>query len=152
MQLTSPAFEDGAPIPVQHTCDGADRSPALVWQDAPAGTASYALLCEDPDAPRGTWDHWVMWNIPADAAALEEGVPPADLLPHESRQGVNSFGRVGYGGPCPPKGPGHRYFFRLFALDVAQLDLPQGAVKRQLLKAIEGHVLAEATLMGTYQR
>src|SRR5262245_28348362 len=117
MRLTSPAFTDGNPIPRQHTGDGADSSPALAWDDVPAGTGAFALVCDDPDAPRGTWVHWVLYNLPADARDLPQGVPATPTLPSGARQGKNDFGRIGYGGPAPPRGKAHRYFFRLVALD-----------------------------------
>jgi Raf kinase inhibitor-like YbhB/YbcL family protein len=151
MRLTSPAFTDGNPIPRQHTGDGPDQSPALAWDDVPAGTGAFALVCDDPDAPRGTWVHWVLYNLPADARDLPQGVPGAPALPGGARQGKNDFGRIGYGGPAPPRGKPHRYFFRLVALD-GPLSLAEGASRAQLDRATQGHVLGEAVLMGTYQR
>jgi Raf kinase inhibitor-like YbhB/YbcL family protein len=151
MQLTSPAFEEGRPIPARHTGDGEDVSPALKWTDPPGGTQSFALVCDDPDAPRKTWVHWVLFNIPAAERELGERVAKDLTLPNGVRQGKNDFGKVGYGGPAPPKGKPHRYFFKLYALG-ATLDLPAGATKDDLLRAMEGHVLAEAQLMGTYSR
>lgn len=151
MELTSPAFEEGGAIPVRHTCDGEDLSPALAWRGVPEGTASLALVVDDPDAPAGTWVHWVVYGIPAGAEGLPEGVAPAETGPAGSRQGRNDFQRLGYGGPCPPPNGAHRYRFRLYALD-ADIDLSPGATKAQLLAAIEGRVLAEARLTGTYRR
>jgi Raf kinase inhibitor-like YbhB/YbcL family protein len=151
MQLTSPAFQEGQPVPRQHTGDGQDVSPALAWADPPAGANSFALVCEDPDAPRKTWSHWVIFNLPADARGLDEGMPAQETLPGGARQGKNDFGNVGYGGPAPPRGKPHRYFFKLYALDTL-VDLPAGASRADLLGAVEGHVLAEAQLMGTYAR
>jgi Raf kinase inhibitor-like YbhB/YbcL family protein len=151
MELTSEAFGTGESIPREHTCDGADRSPPLSWQGAPGGAASFALICDDPDAPVGTWDHWVIWNIPGTSMGLPAGVPTDDTLPDGARQGKNGWKTNGYRGPCPPRGGPHRYFFRLYALD-AILDLASGAAKGQLLKAMEGHILAEAELMGRYAR
>ncbi len=151
MKLTSPAFEEGQPIPQRHTCDGDDVSPPLAWTAAPAGTRSFALICDDPDAPIGNWVHWVIWSIPAASTELPEMVAPTDMLPGGARQGLNDFRRVGYGGPCPPPGRPHRYFFKLYALD-AELNLAPRATKRDLLRAMGSHVLAEAELMGTYQR
>lgn len=149
--LRSPAFEHGATIPREHTCDGADRSPQLAWSDPPPGTKSFALVADDPDAPVGTWVHWVVYDLAAKARELPTGVPPRDEIEGGGRQGVNDFRRVGYGGPCPPPGPAHRYYFKLYALD-APTGLPARATKAALLKAIRGHVLAEAQLMGRYQR
>lgn len=149
--LSSPAFQAGEPIPVKHTCDGPDLSPPLTWEGAPAATRSFGLICDDPDAPGGTWVHWVLYNLPADTAALAEGVPPLPTLPNGARQGYNDFKRLGYGGPCPPRGRAHRYFFKLYALGVGP-DLPAGATKPDLVAAMEGHILAQAELMGTYRR
>jgi hypothetical protein len=151
MQLTSPAFEPGATIPQRHTGDGKDVSPSLRWSGAPAGTKSFALICDDPDAPRGTWVHWVLFNLPADQAELAEGVPATPELPGGAKQGKNDFGNHGYGGPAPPRGKPHRYIFKLYALDTV-LELPAGATKQQLEQAMKGHVLAQGQLMGTYSR
>lgn len=151
MKLTSTAFLPGKPIPADYSCDGADRSPALAWSELPADTRSFALVVDDPDAPRGTWVHWVLFNLPADAVELAPGVPRSPELPSGARQGVNDAGDVGYGGPCPPRGKPHRYFFRLHALDCT-LNLRPGVNRSDLDKAMAGHILAEATLMGTYQR
>ena len=121
-ELKSPAFADGAEVPRRHTCDGANLSPALSWTDPPAGTKSLALVCEDPDAPRGTWSHWVVWGVPAAARKLSEGVPPERTRPDGMRQGTNDFGKVGYGGPCPPPdGQVHHYIFTVYALSVAHI-------------------------------
>jgi Raf kinase inhibitor-like YbhB/YbcL family protein len=151
IELTSPSFQPGATIPKQYTGDGADRSPPLRWSEPPAGTKSLALICADPDAPGGTWVHWVIFNLPAQARELEEGVATTDVLGNGAKQGKNDFDKIGYGGPAPPKGKPHRYFFKLYALDTT-LDLPAGASKAQLDKAMKGHVLAEGQLMGTYGR
>ncbi len=151
MELTSTAFQPGGTIPKQYTGDGADRSPPLGWSEPPAGTKSLALICDDPDAPRGTWVHWVLFNLPGQARDLAEGVPTTDTLGDGAKQGKNDFGHIGYGGPAPPKGKPHRYFFKLYALDVA-VDLPPGATKAQLLEAMKGHTLAEGQLVGTYGR
>ena len=145
-ELTSTAFAAGEPIPAKYTCDGADISPPLAWSDPPQGTQSLALIMDDPDAPVGTWDHWILFNIPADTRDLPEQASP----PSGSVDGKNSWGRTGYGGPCPPRGT-HRYFFKLYALDTP-LNLPAGVDKAQLLQAMEGHILAQAELMGTYAR
>jgi Raf kinase inhibitor-like YbhB/YbcL family protein len=151
IEVTSTAFQGGATIPKQHTGDGADRSPPLRWSEPPPGTRSLSLICDDPDAPRGTWVHWVLFNLPAGSRELAEGVPAAEALGDGARQGKNDFGKVGYGGPAPPKGKPHRYFFKLYALD-AELDLPAGATKAQLVDAMRGHVLAEGQLVGNYGR
>ena len=150
-ELTSSAFVPGQALPPRHTCDAQDLSPHLVWTDPPAGTASFALIVEDPDAPMGTWIHWAIYDIPPDSRGLPEGVAPLETLPDGARHGVNDFGRVGYGGPCPPPGNPHRYFFRLYALD-SKIGLPPRVPKPQLLKAIHAHTLGEARLMGTYGR
>ena len=145
-QLTSAAFEANGTIPREYTCDGADLSPPLRWAEPPAGTKSFALICDDPDAPRGTWVHWVLFNLPASTTSLSTG-----LVPSGARQGTTDFGRPGYGGPCPPRGPAHRYVFTLYALDL-ELDLPAGAAKAALLRAMDGHILAQTELIGRYQR
>lgn len=151
IDLTSTAFQPGATIPKQHTGDGADRSPPLRWSEPPSGTKSFALICDDPDAPRGTWVHWVLFNLPSQLCELEEGVPTTEVLAHGAKQGKNDFGKFGYGGPAPPKGKPHRYFFKLYALDIA-LDLLVGTTKAQLEKAMKGHILAEGQLVGIYGR
>lgn len=148
--LTSSAFEEGGAIPSKYTCDGADVSPPLSWAGVPEGTESLALISDDPDAPMGTWVHWVLFNLPPDATELAENIPPGLTLPNGARQGETDFGRIEYGGPCPPGGT-HRYYFRLYALDV-MLDLDAGATKAELVDAMEGHVLDEGELMGTYKR
>ncbi len=150
MTLSSPAFSAGQAIPVTYSCRGQDISPALEWSDPPAGTQSFALIMDDPDAPVGTWDHWVLYNIPASARRLAEAIPAAASLPDGSLHGKNSWGRLGYGGPCPPSGT-HRYFFRLYALDTV-LPLSSGASKKQVLEAMKGHILAQAELMGTFSK
>lgn len=150
LALASPAFAAGGEIPRKYTCDGEDISPPLEWGAPPAGTRGLALIMDDPDAPAGTWDHWLLYNLPADARGLPEGVSPDATRPDGGRHGKNSWGRLGYGGPCPPSGQ-HRYFFRLYALDIP-LDLPAGANKAQLLAAMSGHILAQGELMGTYRR
>lgn len=149
-ELTSPAFAPGQPIPRKYTCDGEDVSPPLQWSAPPAGSQSLALVVDDPDAPSGTWVHWLVYNLPASRSALPESVPPAAHLPDQGKQGRNSWQNLGYGGPCPPGGT-HRYFFRLYALDAA-LALPAGASSEQLRKAMQGHVLGQAETMGTYKR
>ncbi len=150
MRLTSPAFSNGAPIPKRHGFDEQNVSPALRWSGVPANAKSLALICDDPDAPMGTWTHWVIYNLPADSTGLPEGTPATAELANGARQGANDFKRTGYGGPAPPPGKAHRYFFRLYALDV-KLDIPAGAAKDELLKGMEGHVVAQGQLMGTFQ-
>ncbi len=150
MKLVSSAFEEGGMIPSQYTCDGQDISPPLKWENVPQGTKSFALICDDPDAPMGTWVHWVIYNIPDSVRQLPEAVPTVERLSDGTLQGTNDFRRLGYGGPCPPGGT-HRYFFKLYALDT-MLNLQAGATKEALLKAMQGHVLAEAQLMGRYKR
>ncbi len=151
--LTSTAFEEGAAIPVKHTCDGADVSPTLAWSGAPQGTASFALIADDPDAPAGTWVHWVLYDLPGTVSRLPENMAKAETLPDlgGALQGRNDFRRTGYGGPCPPPGPAHRYFFKLYALD-AKLGLKAGAPKKDVEAAMKGHVLGTVQLMGTYAR
>ena len=150
-ELQSPVFSAGGDIPVAHTCDGPDVSPPLRWSDPPPKTNSLALVVDDPDAPAGTWVHWVLYGMPASLRALPEGVAPRNTLADIGTQGVNDFRKVGYGGPCPPPGPAHRYVFTLYALDIA-LQLPARKTKTDLAKAIAGHVLAQAELVGRYRR
>jgi len=149
--LASSAFSPGARMPKQHTCDGADLSPALSWNEAPAGTKSFALVVDDPDAPAGTWVHWVIYDLPGDVAQLPIGVPQNDTLVSGAKQGVNDFQRVGYNGPCPPPGKPHRYIFTLYALD-SPLGLKPRVTKAEVLRATEGHVLTRTELVGTYMR
>ncbi len=152
MELYSSAFENEHQIPVEHTCEGDDLSPELAWSDVPEEAKTLALICEDPDAPNGTWIHWVAYNIPAKLYGLPEGISDDEKLENGMMQGVNDFKNYGYGGPCPPHGHGiHRYFFRLFALD-SKLKLSPGATKTELLDAMEGHILEEAEYMGKYIR
>ncbi|HEY47433.1 MAG TPA: YbhB/YbcL family Raf kinase inhibitor-like protein [Anaerolineae bacterium] len=148
--LSSTSFTEGDPIPQRYSCDGEDISPPMQWTDPPEDTVSFALIVDDPDAPVGTWVHWVLYNLPADTRSLTEAFPSDADLPDGSKNGENSWGRLGYGGPCPPGGT-HRYFFKLYALDL-MLDIAAGATKDQLLQAMEGHILAESDLMGTYTR
>ncbi len=154
LALTSAAFAAKASIPSKHTCEGDDASPPLAWSGAPVGTKSFALIVDDPDAPdpaapKMTWVHWVLYDIPAQAASLAGGIDPGEL-PAGTREGVNDWGRTGYGGPCPPIGR-HRYFHKLYALDTVLGDLGRPR-KAALEKAMQGHVLAEAVLVGTYQK
>ena len=154
LSLSSAAFKEGAAIPPKYTCDGADVSPPLSWDGAPAGTKSFALIVDDPDAPAGTWVHWVLVNVPGNAITLAENIPKMETLKKElsgAVQGKNDFRRIGYGGPCPPPGPAHRYFFQLYALD-APLQAKPGVTKQELEAAMQGHVLMMAQLMGTYTR
>jgi Raf kinase inhibitor-like YbhB/YbcL family protein len=150
MEIKSSAFGSGEMISSKYTCDGADFSPPLEWAASPAGTKSFALICDDPDAPMGTWVHWVIYDIPPTATMLAEGITREKDLPGGGTQGINDFRKIGYGGPCPPGGT-HRYFFKLYALDT-MLGLKSGITKDQLLKAMRGHILAEAQIMGTYKR
>ncbi len=148
-KVMSNAFAEGATIPKIHTCDGADLSPALEWSGEPAKTGSFALIVDDPDAPVGTWNHWLLWDIPATAHTLAQGFKPGQA----GVSGVNDFGKPGYGGPCPPRGHGaHRYFFKLMAVDVPALGLKVGARRAGLDRALKGHVLEEARYMGRYER
>jgi hypothetical protein len=153
LRISSPAFADGGPIPRAHTCDGADLSPPLVWSGLPEATKELALIVEDPDAPRGVFIHWVLYQLPPSVSTLPAGLPrdAAITQPVRARQGLNDFQQAGYRGPCPPKGPAHRYVFKLLALD-AELDVPAGASKAVLLKAAEGHILDRATTTGKYGR
>jgi hypothetical protein len=151
IDLHSPAFTHGSDIPKKFTCDGQDVSPALAWSEPPAGTKSLALIVDDPDAPVGTWDHWVLFDLPDTLRELPEGVPKDKEPKLGGRQGANSWNRIGYGGPCPPPGPAHRYFFKLYALDT-KLNLPAGATKAAVEKAMRGHILAQGKLMGKYKR
>ena len=148
--VKSTAFTEDHAIPVKHTADGADVSPPLTWSGVPHGTRSLVLLCEDPDAPRGTWSHWVLFNLPPETRELPEGVSRAKL-PAGAVEGTNDFGKPGYGGPSPPPGAPHRYYFKLSALSV-ELKLPAGAKRQEVLAAMDGHVLGEGWLMGTYGR
>ena len=151
MILDSNAFADGGEIPRRYTCDGADKSPPLAWRDLPPGTRSLALIMSDPDAPGGTWIHWVLFNLPTAAAELSEGVSSDGALPEGVREGTTSWGHPGYGGPCPPRGATHRYFFTLYALDSA-LDLPAGAGAAAVARSAERHSLGECQLIGRYRR
>jgi len=150
-RIESPAFKPQEQIPEKYTCDGEDISPPLVWTDAPPGTQSLALISDDPDAPMGTWVHWVVYNLSAEPKGLDEGVPKTEDLVSGAKQGTTDFRRVGYGGPCPPPGKPHRYFFKLYALNTL-LSLGPKASKTDLLVAMNGHVLAEVELVGLYQR
>jgi Raf kinase inhibitor-like YbhB/YbcL family protein len=150
-QLSSAAFSNGGTIPKNYTCDGPDISPPLSWSGAPAQTESFALIADDPDAPAGTWVHWVLYNAPASAKEVSDGVKKNEQLADGTLQGRNDFRKIGYGGPCPPPGKPHRYFFKLYALDT-KLSLKAGASKSDVESAMKGHVLAQAELMAKYGR
>jgi Raf kinase inhibitor-like YbhB/YbcL family protein len=148
-RLESPAFAEGGTIPRLHSCEGADLSPALEWSGEPEGTKSYVLIVDDPDAPVGTWNHWLLWDLPAAAHALPQGFKAGQV----GESGTNDFGRLGYGGPCPPQGHGpHRYYFKLYAVKDSSLGLRRGSKRAELDKALAGHVLGEARCMGRYER
>jgi Raf kinase inhibitor-like YbhB/YbcL family protein len=151
IKLSSMGFVEGETIPKQYAGDGKDISPALHWSDPPPGTNSFALICEDPDAPRGTWVHWVLFNLPGDQRELAEALPAQEVFASGAKHGKNDFGNLGYGGPAPPPGKPHRYYFKLYALDT-MLDLAPSATRKKLISAMEAHVLAEGQLMGHYGR
>jgi Raf kinase inhibitor-like YbhB/YbcL family protein len=148
--ITSQAFKHMQPIPSQYTCDGADISPPLSWSNVPPATKSIALICDDPDAPAGTWVHWVVYDLPPATDSLPENIPKIDTLPGGGTQGKNDFRRIGWNGPCPPGGT-HRYFFKINALDT-MLNLPAGKTKAEIEKAMKGHILAKGEIVGTYTR
>jgi len=149
--ISSPSFQNGKDIPKKFTCDGDDVSPALSWTDPPPGSKSFALIADDPDAPRGTWTHWVLFDLPATTTSLPEVVPKVAELSGGGRQGTNDFPKIGYGGPCPPPGKPHRYFFKLYALD-SKLNLKAGASKQEVEQAMQNHILGKTELMGKYGR
>ena len=149
--ISSTAFQNGGDIPKKFTCDGADVSPPLSWTGTPGNVQSFALIADDPDAPAGTWTHWVVYDLPANVTELEENVSKVDKLPNDARQGRNDFRKLGYGGPCPPPGKAHRYFLKLYALDT-KLNLAPGASKQDVEQAVQGHVLGQTELMGKYSR
>jgi Raf kinase inhibitor-like YbhB/YbcL family protein len=151
LTISSSSFPNGGNIPRKFTCDGADVSPEFSWSHSPAGTGSFALIADDPDAPVGTWTHWVIFDLPPATSALPEGVSKVDELASGGRQGRNDFQRIGYGGPCPPAGKPHRYFFKLYALD-RPLSLKPGSTKQELEQAMQNHVLDKAEWIGKYQR
>ena len=151
LEINSSAFEPGQPIPTRHTADGPDDSPPLGWSGAPEGTRSFTLICDDPDAPMGTWVHWVLYNLPPEVNELPEGIPTDPRLPDGSCQGKNDFGRFGYGGPSPPPGKPHRYFFKVYALD-SMLELGPGATKADIEQEMSGHIMEEGELVSTYRR
>jgi Raf kinase inhibitor-like YbhB/YbcL family protein len=148
LQLTSTSFQSEGDIPKKFTCDGADASPQLAWSAPPARTQTFALIVSDPDAPVGTFVHWVLYDLPADKRELPESLPKQEQLPDGSRQGHNDFDKIGFGGPCPPSGT-HRYVFTLYALD-AKLNLPTGATRKQVESAMKDHVVARGELIGRY--
>jgi Raf kinase inhibitor-like YbhB/YbcL family protein len=145
IQITSAAFIEGGKIPRLYTCDDQNASPSLAWTGVPTNTVSLALIMDDPDAPSGTWVHWVLYNLPADTAGLEDGKNGGGI------DGKNDFNKLGYGGPCPPRGSNHRYYIKLYALDI-KLELKSGATKAQVESAMRGHMLAQGQLMGRYGR
>jgi len=151
LQITSIAFSEGQTIPQKYSCAGSDISPPLAWTQPPPGTKSIALVCEDPDAPGGTFTHWVMYNMPSTEVVLSENMARTEILDDGRRQGKNSFGKIGYSGPCPPPGKPHRYFFEVYALDTP-LNLPPGTMKKNLVEAMNNHVLAKGQLTGTFGR
>ena len=152
MRVTSTAFSQDGTIPKQYTGEGKDLSPPLAWSGAPANVQSFALICDDPDAPRkDPWVHWVLFNVPGDVKELAEGASRSAKLPAGASEGKNDFGKIGYGGPMPPPGKPHRYYFKLYALDT-MLDMKEGATKQQVESAIDGHIVAEGQLMGKYAR
>ncbi len=151
IELTSSAFKEGESIPSKFTCEGPDVSPALEWSGVPESAKSLAMICDDPDAPVGTWVHWVLYELSPAMTGLPEGVPADETIEGGATQGRNDFKRIGYGGPCPPPGKPHRYFFKLYALDT-ELNLTPGATKKDVEKAMKGHILARGQLMGTYKR
>jgi len=150
MEIKSSAFKEGESIPSKYTCDNIDISPDIEWSKVPNGAKTFALIMDDPDAPSGTYVHWVIYNIPGNQRELPENIPPKETLENGTVQGKNDFGKIGYGGPCPPGGT-HRYYFKLYALDT-QLEVKPGITKKELLKAIDVHVLEEGELMGRYKR
>jgi Raf kinase inhibitor-like YbhB/YbcL family protein len=151
IQLTTTAFTQGQPIPSRNTCQGEDVSPDLQWSGVPSDAKSLVLICDDPDAPAGTWVHWVMYDLTPSMTGVPEDLPKSPSLDNGAKQGVNDFKHIGYGGPCPPSGNPHRYFFKLYALDIRP-PLKPGLTKSELLKIMEGHIIAQGELMGTFQR
>jgi Raf kinase inhibitor-like YbhB/YbcL family protein len=151
LQLKSSDFASGETIPKQFTCEGADISPALTWNDPPSGTKSFALIVDDPDAPVGDWVHWVAYNLPANLRALSQNFAKTEQSSDGTRQGLNDFKKIGYNGPCPPAGKPHRYFFKLYALD-SKLSVSSRASKKELEAAMQGHILAQGEYMGRYAR
>lgn len=151
LMIKSSAFNDGDTMPAKYTCKGENISPSLFWEQPPGDTGSFAIICEDPDAPGGMWVHWVIYNIPEGVTELPEHVPIRELTDNGAKQGMNDFGRIGYGGPCPPPGTEHKYFFRLYALDQI-LEVNTGLTRDQLLKAMKDHIIEEAEIMVKFKR
>jgi hypothetical protein len=151
LTLTSPSFADGATIPKAYTCNGGNYSPALQWANAPEGTKSFAIIIDDLDAPLNVFAHWVLFNLPPNLTSLSEKISPNGALPEGALEGVNGFGKIGYGGPCPPPGKPHRYFFKLYALDTMVRE-KSGITKEKLVQAMKGHILAEVNIMGMFGR
>ncbi len=152
MEIKSDSFKDGEYLAKDYSCQGQNISPGFSWSGAPANTKSFAIICDDPDAPVGDWVHWVVFNIPGNTAGLGEGISQSGALPKEAVEGKNDFGKNGYGGACPPPGKPHRYFFKLYALDVEKLPLDASATKKALLAGMKGHIVAEAKIIGLYKR
>ena len=150
LEIKSPAFENNEMIPKQYSCDGENFSPPLLWNNIPLDSKSLALICDDPDAPAGTWVHWIIYNMPPTSKGLQEGVLPLQNFAHDTKQGITDFKKIGYGGPCPPSGT-HRYFFKLYALNT-KLNLEAGATKKQLEDAMKKHIIAQAELVGKYKK
>lgn len=151
LELNSPDFSSGGVIPKQFSCDGGDLSPALAWNAPPPATQAFALIADDPDAPVGTWVHWVLFDLPPTLRSLPQNFPKDPQAADGSRNGANDFDKIGYGGPCPPAGKPHRYFFKLYALDT-KLNLKAGATKKDVERAMQGHILAQGEYMGRYSR
>jgi Raf kinase inhibitor-like YbhB/YbcL family protein len=151
MEISSSAFKDGQPIPIQYTCDGKNISPPLTWKGAPGNTQSFVLMVDDPDSPTGIWTHWTVFNVPSDVSELTEDFAKTHAATPAAKDGMNSFKKVGYGGPCPPAGKPHHYFFKIYALDIS-LDLQPGASRNDIEAGMKKHILAIGQLMGTYQR
>lgn len=151
MEISSGAFKDGQPIPIQYTCGGKNISPPLTWKGAPGNTQSFVLMVDDPDSPTGIWTHWALFNVPSDISELDEDFTKPQAATPSAKEGLNSFKKVGYGGPCPPAGKQHRYFFKIYALDIT-LNLQSGASRNDIEAAMTKHILAIGQLMGTYQR
>jgi len=151
LTVSSTSFPAGTEIPKKFTCAGEDMSPQLSWSGAPSSVQAFALITDDPDAPAGTWTHWVLYDLPSSTTSLNEGLSKSDQLPDGSKQGRNDFRRIGYNGPCPPAGKPHRYFFKVYALD-RKFDIKPGAARSEVEKAMQGHVLAQGEYMGTYRR
>ncbi|MBE0410767.1 MAG: YbhB/YbcL family Raf kinase inhibitor-like protein [Anaerolineales bacterium] len=151
LHLRSNDFNENETIPRRFTCDAENLSPSLTWSGAPGETRQFTLIVDDPDAPRGTWVHWVVYAIPANVTSLPEGVTKMAFIEDVGKQGINDFQEIGYDGPCPPPGPAHRYFFKLYALDT-EIDLPLGATKAEVEEAMRDHILSSTQLVGYYSR